>query len=151
MKCNVFSLPCCCSCTALCTLTTLGNESALINVRQACLYTQLSNTSKWLVKPISPSKGLLGCFHTRIIWKSSKTGSISLHDAVCLGICEHSNCTLTQNKTSKPRLPWRGGLGLLPIDSWSGLFAVRTQSTQQAKQITSHSSGRELISIKTLK
>lgn len=48
-------------------------------------------------------------------------------------MCEHDNRTLS--KTTKLRLPTRGGLGLIPFEPWNGSFAVRTQLTQQLEQI----------------
>lgn len=51
---------------------------------------------------------------------------------VLLGICEHSNCTCMWDEKRGLRSPRKGGLGFLPIDPWSSLFA----STQKPNQLT---------------
>ncbi len=64
--------------------------------------------------------------HLERFWE---TGSFSPLGPAHLGICEHSNGTVMQNKTSKPRSPRRDGVCLLSIKPWSGSFTVRNTIT----------------------
>ncbi len=44
-------------------------------------------------------------------------------------------CAPKADQTSVPRPPWRGGLGTLSNEPWSGLFVVRTRSDLKQTQL----------------
>lgn len=76
-----------------------------------------------------------GAFTPESIWDLVlKEGAVFPLRLVRLDMCERSNCD--KNKTPEQRSLMRGGFGSISLQPWSGSFAVRTQPTQQAVQIS---------------